>query len=61
MFYKIAEFPKSLAKPDGNILVAPVHGYLNSRKRKRSELAIALDCESINIYDVPLTPPEGRY
>lgn len=59
MFYRVAEFPEGLATSDGNILVATVHGYLNSRKRKRSELAVALDCESVNLYDVKLTPPES--
>ena len=60
MIYKIAEFPQSLAKPDGNILVAPIDGHSGSRKRKRSELTVALDCESINLYDVNLTTPPGR-
>lgn len=58
MFYRVAEFPEGLATPDGNILVAAVYGYLNSRKRKRSELAVAVDCESVNLYDVQLTPPD---
>ncbi len=52
MLYKVAEFPESLATPNGNILVAPVHGFSNSKKRKRSELAVALDSESVNLYDV---------
>lgn len=52
MLYKIAEFPESLAAPDGTISVTPVHSYLKSKKRKRSELAVALDRESVNIYDV---------
>lgn len=58
MMYKIAEFPQSLAKPDGNILVAPIYGHLKSRKRKRSELTIALDCEGINLYEVNPTLPK---
>ena len=52
MLYRVAEFRKSLATPDGNILVAAVHGPSNSRKRKRSQVAVALDRESVNIYDV---------
>lgn len=60
MMYKIAEFPQSLAKPDGNILVAPIYGHSGSRRRKRSELTIALDCEGINLYDVKLTTPPER-
>lgn len=52
MLYKVAEFPESLATPNGNILAAAVYGLSHCKKRKRSELAVALDSESVNIYDV---------
>jgi hypothetical protein len=60
MTYKIADFPDSLATPNGSILVTAVYGYVNCRKRKRSELAVALDNEGVNLYDVYLTLPDIR-
>lgn len=60
MPYKIADFPDSLATPNGSILVTAVYGYVRSRKRKRSELAVGLDSEGVNLYDVYLTPPDIR-
>ena len=34
------------------MLTADVHSLAGSKKRKRSELALALDNQSINLYDV---------
>lgn len=48
----LAEFPKNLIAPNGKILVADVYGLVGARKRKRSELAVALDNDSVNLYDV---------
>lgn len=50
--YTLAEFPKNLIAPNGKILVADVYGLVGARKRKRSELAVALDNDSVNLYDV---------
>lgn len=50
--YTLAEFPKNLIAPNGNILVADVFGLVGVRKKKRSELAVALDNDSVNLYDV---------
>lgn len=50
--YTLAEFPKNLIAPNGNILVADVIGLVGVRKKKRSELAVALDNDSVNLYDV---------
>lgn len=50
--YTLAEFPKNLIAPNGNILVADIIGLVGVRKKKRSELAVALDNDSVNLYDV---------
>lgn len=50
--YNLVEFPKNLIAPNGNILVADVIGLVGVRKKKRSELAVALDNDSVNLYDV---------
>lgn len=50
--YTLAEFPKNLIAPNGKVLVADVYGLAGARKRKRSELAVALDNDSVKLYDV---------
>lgn len=50
--YTLAEFPRNPINPNGRILAADVFALVGRRKRKRSELAIALDNEGVNIYDV---------
>lgn len=58
--YTLAEFPKNLIAPNGKILVADVYGLLGARKRKRSELAVALDNDSVNLYDVCASTPTWK-
>lgn len=50
--YTLVELPKNPIAPGGRTLASDVYALVGSKKRKRSELAIALDNESLNIYDV---------
>ena len=49
--YTVADLPPSLLG-SGEISAADVHTLSGSSKKKRSELAIAIDNESVNLYDV---------
>ena len=49
--YTLTDLPPSLIG-SGDILAADVHTLSGSSKKKRSELAVAIDNESVNIYDV---------
>lgn len=51
----IAQIPRPLDAQHGQILTNDVHNLVNSRKRKRSELAVAVDGESVNVYDVQIS------
>ena len=48
----LAELPRSLLGNDGKTFVTDVYAVARNKKRKRSELAIAIDGESVNLYDV---------
>ena len=50
--YSIASVPEPLDKDRGRIFTAPVYALSGSRKRKRREVAVGIDGESVNIYDV---------
>lgn len=50
--YTLANLPVSLHALQGNTFAADVHTLVASKKRKRSELAVAVDHEGISIYDV---------
>ena len=52
--YLLAEIPQDLTDLPGNLLAADVYAVAGSKKRKRSELALAIDRQGINIYDVSL-------
>ena len=52
--FLLAEVPQDLTGLPGNLLAADVYAVAGSRKRKRSELALAIDRQGINIYDVSL-------
>lgn len=52
--YLLAEIPQDLTGSPGNLLAAEVYAIAGSKKRKRSELALAIDRQGINIYDVSL-------
>ena len=53
--YTLANLPVSLHASQGRTFAADVHTLVGSRRRKRSELAVALDHEGVNIYDVQST------
>lgn len=60
--YTLTELPNNLIAGHASVLTADVHALVGSRKRKRSELAVALDSESVNLYDVCCnTHPETQY
>lgn len=49
--YTLADLPPSLTG-SGEILTADVHTLVGALKKKRSELVVAIDNESVNLYDV---------
>ena len=51
--YLLADIPQDLLGA-GNIRAADVLAVAGIKKRKRSELALAVDRQGINIYDVSL-------
>ncbi|WPH01984.1 Hypothetical protein R9X50_00483800 [Acrodontium crateriforme] len=48
----IASLPSPLDSAAGNVYAAPVYGFGASRKRKRHEVAVGIDGEGLNIYDI---------
>ena len=50
--FVLSELPKPLPGSKSKVLAADVYGVGQTRKRKRSELAVAIDGEGINLYDV---------
>lgn len=55
--YVLASLPRSLAQVDGKSVVGEVYGQRPGvKKRRRAELAVGIDGESANIYDVCCLP-----
>jgi hypothetical protein len=52
--YTIASLPKPLDVDNGSIYAAPVSSYRGLKKRKRHEVIVGVDGESLNIYNVRL-------
>lgn len=53
--YVVAPLPRPIDRATGRYVVGDVYGgAVGSKKRKRSELAIGVDGEGVNIYDVSL-------
>lgn len=50
--YTIASLPKPLDAENGSIYAAPVSSYRGLKKRKRHEVIVGVDGESLNIYNV---------
>ena len=48
----LTKLPKSFANEKSRVHTADVHSITRGRKRKRSEIAVAVDNEGINLYDV---------
>jgi hypothetical protein len=53
--YVVASLPRPIDRSTGRYVVGDVYGGApGSKKRKRSELAVGVDGEGVNIYDVRL-------
>lgn len=52
--YTLVSLPKPLDRETGRIQAAPVFGLRESKKRKRHEVVVGIDGESVNIYNVRL-------
>ena len=50
--YTIASFPSPIDKENGSVYTAAVYGIRDSKKRKRHEVVVGVDGESVNIYNV---------
>lgn len=50
--YSIASIPRPIDSTDGRRWASPVHGIRDSKKRKRHEVVIGVDGESVNLYNV---------
>jgi hypothetical protein len=51
--YVVASLPRPIDRSNGRYVVGEVYGGVpGSKKRKRSELAVGIDGEGINLYDV---------
>ncbi|KAI7358620.1 hypothetical protein KC354_g9641 [Hortaea werneckii] len=50
--FAIASLPKPLDAEKGKVRAAPVFGIRESRKRKRHEVAVGVDGESVNVYNI---------
>lgn len=50
--YTIASLPSPLDGEHGRTYASPVVGIKESRKRKRHEVAVGIDGEGVNIYNV---------
>jgi hypothetical protein len=55
--YVIATLPRSIDQSNGQYVVGEVYGAVpGSRKRKRPEVAVGVDGEGVNLYDVSHMP-----
>lgn len=60
--YTIASLPKPLDAENGSIYASPVYSFRGLKKRKRHEVVVGIDGESLNIYNVWLsTKPPGSH
>lgn len=50
--YPIAHLPQPLDPIKGKTFISNIYSLVGSKKRKRNEIAVATDGESINVYDV---------
>ena len=50
--YATATLAKPLDSAHGRTWIAPVHGIREGKKRKRHEVAVGVDGEGVNIYNV---------
>ncbi|KAF2209222.1 hypothetical protein CERZMDRAFT_122217 [Cercospora zeae-maydis SCOH1-5] len=59
--YTVAALPKPLDSENGRIQPAAVYSLNGSRKRKRHEIAVGIDGESVNIYNVQTQSTVSSY
>ncbi|KAI7088272.1 hypothetical protein KC356_g3454 [Hortaea werneckii] len=59
--FAIASLPKPLDAEKGKVRAAPVFGIRESRKRKRHEVAVGVDGESVNIYNIQSQSQAASY
>ncbi|KAM3422652.1 hypothetical protein BST61_g140 [Cercospora zeina] len=59
--YTIAALPKPLDSENGRVQPATVHSLNGSRKRKRHEIAVGIDGESVNIYNIQTQSTVSSY
>lgn len=52
MAYTLADIPHDHTGSSGRLLVGDVNAITGSKKRKRSEIAVAVNHQGVNIYDV---------
>lgn len=51
--YVVASLPRPIDHQNGRYVVGEVYGGLpGTKKRKRAELAVGIDGEGVNLYDV---------
>lgn len=50
--YTIASLPKPLDAENGSIYASPVHSFRDLKKRKRHEVVVGVDGESLTVYNV---------
>lgn len=53
--YALAEIPQDITGTSGQVHAADVYTIAGSKKRKRSEITLAIDRQGVNIYDVALS------
>jgi hypothetical protein len=53
--YALAEVPQDLTGTSVQVHAADVYAIAGSKKRKRTEIALAIDRQGVNIYDVALS------
>lgn len=52
----LAQLPRPLQGSAGNTQIGEVYSFADSKKRKRYEVAVAVDGEAVNIYNVRPVP-----
>ena len=50
--YSIASIPRPIDDQSGRSLASPIYGIRDLRKRKRYEVVVGVDGESVNLYSV---------
>lgn len=53
----LAQLPRPLHASTGKTRIGDVYSLADAKKRKRYEVAVTVDGEAVNIYNVRTTPP----